>query len=173
MKTYSENHPTEDSLIEDGKVTSVLSEGRFSLNIRSQGVIDIFLLAEDVISHCHSSIVHIPVASQVGKAISPMHIWSPHLKIEGEDCLIVCSLSEPADVFFLIESKNTSSVEVKTSHEVASLGFFAGHFGNEATIYVGSFNESGNYQFWMVMQNGDTVSDVYLYEYIIPCLRSI
>lgn len=61
QKTYDRREATEERIIENGKSISVKENQPFTIRTRDQGVLSLFLLAEDSLSHCRSSIVHIPV----------------------------------------------------------------------------------------------------------------
>lgn len=61
QKTYDRREATEERIIENGKSISVKENQPFTIRTRDQGVLSLFLLAEDSLSHCRSNIVHIPV----------------------------------------------------------------------------------------------------------------
>ena len=101
---------------------------------------------------------------------NPLHLWSPQLIISNSTCFLSCSISAPADLFFLIErepSLNNSSL-VKAPDEVRQLGFYGGRFADEASFYVGSLSNSGRFRIWITLQADVDLSDVYFFEFIIP-----
>lgn len=146
-----------------------------------------------------------------------MHLWSPQLVIQDSACHITFLMSTPAEVYFLLESRDSSlqdgsgnqlhdttgvSNEVisrdtnkvsndiisrditkvsndiisrditKVSNEIISLGYFGGIFAEEATIYVGDLSLAGDYSIWIVMKDGDWISDPYYFEFLIPRITS-
>lgn len=46
-------------IIQQGKNTVVKENQEFTVSIRDQGVHSIFLLAEEVLSHCHSTLIQL------------------------------------------------------------------------------------------------------------------
>lgn len=166
LKTYSEGTVNEERIKNHGKSTLVDENGSFSVSIRDQGVFGLFFLVENSLTHCLSPIVMIPIA-QAGYA-SPLHLWSPHLLFENDSCLLSCYLSEPSELYFLVEKKNASVSH--SSSEIVNLGFYAGSFADKAQFFIGSLSNSGEYDSWLVMKKGSEISDVYPFHFTIPCL---
>ena len=165
LKTYSEGSVNEERIKREGKSTLVGESGSFSVSIRDQGVFGLFFVAESSLTRCHSPIIQIPV-SQAGFS-SPLHLWSPHLLFENDSCLLSCDLSEPSELFFLVEKRGTSVSH--SSAEVVNLGFYAGSFADKARFFIGSLSNSGEYDSWLVMKKGSEISDVYPFHFTIPC----
>lgn len=165
LKTYSEGSVNEERIKREGKSTLVGESGSFSVSIRDQGVFGLFFVAESSLTRCHSPIIQIPV-SQAGFS-SPLHLWSPHLLFENNSCLLSCDLSEPSELFFLVEKRGASVSH--SSAEVVNLGFYAGSFADKARFFIGSLSNSGEYDSWLVMKKGSEISDVYPFHFTIPC----
>lgn len=171
LKTYAEGAVHEERVKNEGKSTVTDADGLFSVRIRDQGVYGIYLFAEDPLTLCRSPIVTVPIfeASQS----SSMHMWSPHLVFDNDNCLLSCTLSEPSDVFFLIEKHNGTNVRsIRSASEILATGFYAGSFAERAQFYIGSLESSGDYHSWLIMRKKDEISDVYSFDFTIPCPRS-
>ena len=165
LKTYSEGSVNEERIKREGKSTLVGESGSFSVSIREQGVFGLYFVAESSLTRCRSPIIQIPV-SQAGFS-SPLHLWSPHLLFENDSCLLSCDLSEPSELFFLVEKRGASVSH--SSAEVVNLGFYAGSFADKARFFIGSLSNSGEYDSWLVMKKGSEISDVYPFHFTIPC----
>lgn len=98
------------------------------------------------------------------------HIWNPRLIVSDEVCYVSCSISNPSHIFYHIERKtnDTSHPIERSRFDIEQRGFYAGLFADEASLYVGTLANSGEYQLWMVLVDKSTVSDVYYYEFAIP-----
>lgn len=57
LKTYRAQEVSTDRIIQQGKSTIAREGKEFTLSIRDQGVYQIFLVAEELLSHCHSSVL--------------------------------------------------------------------------------------------------------------------
>ena len=99
-----------------------------------------------------------------------LHLWSPQLIISNSTCFLSCSISAPADLYFLIERETVAhnSSLVKAPDEVRQLGFYGGRFADEASFYVGSLSQNGRFHIWITLQADADLSDVYFYEVAIP-----
>ena len=99
-----------------------------------------------------------------------VHLWSPQLIISNSTCFLSCSISAPADLYFLIERETVAhnSSLVKAPDEVRQLGFYGGRFADEASFYVGSLSQNGRFHIWITLQADADLSDVYFYEFAIP-----
>ena len=84
QKTYDYSEASVDRIIENGKSIIIPENGEFTISTRDQGIHNIFLLAEDSISHCLSSIVPIPVAKKIKSIVmrNPFEIFINHRKAE-------------------------------------------------------------------------------------------
>ena len=179
LKTYNSNPVDENAITERGRAFRVSGDGTFRISIRTQGVYMIYLLAKDTTTFCKSSVLSIPLFSAYGgwmvldgdhvEEKSPLHIWSPQLHFSSAGCVLTCSISSPSFLYFLLE-KNPNSHEThrKTSQEIRSLGYDGGRFADEASFFIGSLADSGNYHMWMVLEADGNLSDPYLYEFVIP-----
>lgn len=179
LKTYNTNPVDENTIIEQGRALHVSGEETFRISVRTQGVYMVYLLAKDTTTLCNSPVLTIPLFSAFGERMemschlveekSPLHIWSPQLHFSSAGCILTCSISSPSFLYFLLE-KNPSSHDThrKTSQEIRSLGFDGGRFADEASFFIGSLADAGNYHMWMVLEADGKLSDPYLYEFVIP-----
>ena len=87
-------------------------------------------------------------------------------------CFISCSISNPSHIFYHIEKKTNDTIHPieRSRFDVEQRGYYAGLFADDASLYVGTLANSGEYQLWVVLVDKSTVSDVYYYEFAIPCL---
>lgn len=88
-------------------------------------------------------------------------------------CFIACSLSSPSHVFYRLErvdDQTEHSVEY-SRFEIQKYGYYAGSFADEALLYVGTLSDSGEYQLWIVLVDGTSVSDIYYHKFAIPCMQ--
>ena len=179
LKTYNSNPVDENTIIEQGRALHVSGDEPFRISIRTQGVYMVYLLAKDTTTFCKSSVLSIPLFSVFGgwmemdhhhvEEKSPLHIWSPQLHFSSAGCVLTCSVSSPSFLYFLLEKNPTShDTHRKTSQEIRSLGYDGGRFADEASFFVGSLADSGNYHMWMVLEADGKLSDPYLYEFAIP-----
>ncbi|KAK8811147.1 hypothetical protein WA538_005308, partial [Blastocystis sp. DL] len=168
LKTYNTNPVDENTIIEQGRALHVSGEETFRISVRTQGVYMVYLLAKDTTTLCNSPVLTIPLFSAFEEK-SPLHIWSPQLHFSSAGCILTCSISSPSFLYFLLE-KNPSSHDThrKTSQEIRSLGFDGGRFADEASFFIGSLADAGNYHMWMVLEADGKLSDPYLYEFVIP-----
>ena len=73
-KTYDKREPSEERIIEDGKSILIKGNNSFTISTRDQGVLNLFLLAEDSFTHCHSEIIQIPIESIPNSNIDKMNV---------------------------------------------------------------------------------------------------
>lgn len=99
-----------------------------------------------------------------------MRLWSPELVIQERDCYVTFSISTPAEVYFLLENRDSSSMDdiVRTSSEVLALGYYGGVFASEGNVYVGDLASPGEFAIWFVLKDGKSFSNVYYFEFVIP-----
>ena len=73
-KTYDKREPSEERIIEDGKSILINGNNSFTISTRDQGVLNLFLLAEDSFTHCHPEIIQIPIESIPNSNIDKMSV---------------------------------------------------------------------------------------------------
>ena len=59
LKTYRHQEVSDNIVIQQGKNTVVKENQEFTISIRDQGVHSIFLMAEEILSHCHSTLIQL------------------------------------------------------------------------------------------------------------------
>ena len=69
LKTYRDQEVSADRIVHQGKSTVAREGKEFTVSIRDQGVYQIFLVAEELLSHCYSSVFILDQTSP-GKRIS-------------------------------------------------------------------------------------------------------
>lgn len=63
LKTYRDQEVSIDRIIHQGKSTVAREGKEFTVSIRDQGVYRIFLVAEELLSHCYSSVLSLDQSS--------------------------------------------------------------------------------------------------------------
>lgn len=101
-----------------------------------------------------------------------MRLWSPELVIQGNDCYVTFSISTPAEVHFLLETRPSSAV-IRTSTEVLSIGYYGGIFAGDGSVYVGDLAHPGEFAIWFVLKDGAAYSNVYYFEFVIPSMSAV